>query len=452
MGDFISLPQKSLPHNLDAEKAVIGAILTENSHLHKVLSVITPEDFYIDSHQKIMKKIVEMADKGERIDLLTLSEELENSGELKNVGGTSYISSLLDGVPKSLNIDSYLNIIKEKALARRLILSSLRIAKSGLEGMGDPDELLDLAQHEIFEISEQRVKQGFIEIKKVMQETVDYIEALSKRGELISGIPTGFKDFDKKTSGLHNSEFVVIAGRPSMGKTAFAMNIATNVAVKFGKKVGIFTLEMSKEHLCIRLLGSMSQVDIQRLQNGYINQNEWDRIIMAQNTFSKADIFIDETPSLSILEMKAKARRLKIERGLDILFIDYLQLMRGGARFENRTQEISAISRAMKELAKELAIPVVSVSQLSRAPEKRERKGARPQLSDLRESGAIEQDADLVAFIYREEFYIKDTPKKGIADIIIAKQRNGPAGVTVELAFLDKFTRFEDLAPYEEFQ
>ncbi len=452
MEDFITLPQKSLPHNLDAERAVIGAILTENSHLHKVLSVITPDDFYIESHQKIMRKVVEMADKGERIDLVTLSEELENAGELKDVGGTSYISSLLDGVPKSLNIESYLNIIKEKALARRLILSSLRIAKTGMERVGDTDELLDLAQHEIFEISEQRVKQGFIEIKKVMQETVDYIEALSKRGELISGIPTGFKDFDKKTSGLHNSEFIVIAGRPSMGKTAFAMNIATNVAVKFGKKVGIFTLEMSKEHLCIRLLGSMAQIDIQRLQNGYISQNEWDKIIMAQNVFSKADIFIDETPSLSILEMKAKARRLKMEKGLDILFIDYLQLMRGGIRFENRTQEISAISRAMKELAKELSIPVVSVSQLSRAPEKREKKGARPQLSDLRESGAIEQDADLVSFIYREEFYIKDTPKKGIADVIIAKQRNGPAGITVELAFLDKYTKFEDIAPFEEFQ
>ncbi len=398
-----------------------------------------------------MKKIVEMADRGEKVDLVTLSEELENAGELKVVGGTSYISSLLDGVPKSMNIDSYLNIIKEKALARRLILSSLKIAKSGMEGIGDPDELLDLAQHEIFEISEQRVKPGFVEIKKVMQETVDYIEALSKRGELISGIPTGFKDFDKKTSGLHNSEFIVIAGRPSMGKTAFAMNIATNVAVKFGNKVGIFTLEMSKEHLCIRLLGSQAQVDIQRLQNGYISQNEWDKIIMAQNVLSKADIFIDETPSLSILEMKAKGRRLKMERGLDILFIDYLQLMRGGARFENRTQEISAISRAIKELAKELSIPVVAVSQLSRAPEKRERKGARPQLSDLRESGAIEQDADLVAFIYREEFYIKDTPKKGVAEIIIAKQRNGPTG-TIELAFLDKFTKFEDIAPYEEFQ
>ncbi len=451
MSDFISLPQKSLPHNADAEKAVIGAILTENSHLHKVLSLITPEDFYIESHQKIMRKIVEMADRGEKVDLVTLSEELENAGELKVVGGTSYISSLLDGVPKSMNIDSYLNIIKEKALARRLILSSLKIAKSGMEGIGDPDELLDLAQHEIFEISEQRVKPGFVEIKKVIQETVDYIEALSKRGELISGIPTGFKDFDKKTSGLHNSEFIVIAGRPSMGKTAFAMNIATNVAVKFGKKVGIFTLEMSKEHLCIRLLGSQAQVDIQRLQNGYISQNEWDKIIMAQNVLSKADIFIDETPSLSILEMKAKGRRLKMERGLDILFIDYLQLMRGGARFENRTQEISAISRAIKELAKELSIPVVAVSQLSRAPEKRERKGARPQLSDLRESGAIEQDADLVAFIYREEFYIKDTPKKGVAEIIIAKQRNGPTG-TIELAFLDKFTKFEDIAPYEEFQ
>lgn len=451
MRDFVSLPQRSLPHNADAEKAVIGAILIENSHLHKVLSLITPEDFYIESHQKIMKKIIEMADKGKKVDLITLSEELENAGELKIVGGTSYMSSLLDGVPKSMNIDSYLNIIKEKALARRLILSSLKIAKSGMEGGGDPDELLDLAQHEIFDISEQRVKQGFIEIKKVMQETVDYIEALSKRGELISGIPTGFKDFDKRTSGLHNSEFIVIAGRPSMGKTAFAMNIATNVAVKFGKKVGIFTLEMSKEHLCIRLLGSQAQVDIQRLQNGYINQNEWDKIIMAQNVLSKADIFIDETPSLSILEMKAKGRRLKTERGLDILFIDYLQLMRGGARFENRTQEISAISRAIKELAKELSIPVVAVSQLSRAPEKRERKGARPQLSDLRESGAIEQDADLVAFIYREEFYIKDTPKKGMAEIIIAKQRNGPTG-TVELAFLDRFTKFEDIAPYEEFQ
>lgn len=451
MRDFISLPQRSLPHNTDAEKAVIGAILIENSHLHKVLSIITPEDFYIESHQKIMKKIVEMADKGKKVDLVTLAEELENAGELKIVGGTSYMSSLLDGVPKSMNIDSYLNIIKEKALARRLILSSLKIAKSGMEVGGDPDELLDLAQHEIFEISEQRVKQGFIEIKKVMQETVDYIEALSKRDELISGIPTGFKDFDKRTSGLHNSEFIVIAGRPSMGKTAFAMNIATNVAVKFGKKVGIFTLEMSKEHLCIRLLGSQAQVDIQRLQNGYINQNEWDRIIMAQNVLSKSDIFIDGTPSLSILEMKAKGRRLKMERGLDILFIDYLQLMRGGAKFENRTQEISAISRAIKELAKELSIPIVAVSQLSRAPEKRERKGARPQLSDLRESGAIEQDADLVAFIYREEFYIKDTPKKGVAEIIIAKQRNGPTG-TVELAFLDKFTKFEDIAPYEEFQ
>lgn len=451
MRDFISLPQRSLPHNTDAEKAVIGAILIENSHLHKVLSIITPEDFYIESHQKIMKKIVEMADKGKKVDLVTLAEELENAGELKIVGGTSYMSSLLDGVPKSMNIDSYLNIIKEKALARRLILSSLKIAKSGMEGGGDPDELLDLAQHEIFEISEQRVKQGFIEIKKVMQETVDYIEALSKRGELISGIPTGFKDFDKRTSGLHNSEFIVIAGRPSMGKTAFAMNIATNVAVKFGKKVGIFTLEMSKEHLCIRLLGSQAQVDIQRLQNGYINQNEWDKIIMAQNVLSKSDIFIDETPSLSILEMKAKGRRLKMERGLDILFIDYLQLMRGGAKFENRTQEISAISRAIKELAKELSIPIVAVSQLSRAPEKRERKGARPQLSDLRESGAIEQDADLVAFIYREEFYIKDTPKKGVAEIIIAKQRNGPTG-TVELAFLDRFTKFEDIAPHEEFQ
>ncbi len=452
MRDFISLPQKSLPHNSEAERAVIGAIMTENSHLHKVLSLLTPEDFYLDAHQKIMKKIVEMAEKGRVIDLLTLSEELDSIGELKNVGGVSYISSLLDGVPKSLNIDSYLNIIKEKSLARRLILSSLKIIKSGMEGGADPDELLDLAQHEIFEVSEQRIKQGFLEIKKIMQETVDHIDALSKRGELVSGIPTGFKDLDKKTSGLHNSEFIVIAGRPSMGKTAFAMNIATNMAVKFGKKVGIFTLEMSKEHLCMRLLGSWAQVDIQRLQNGFISHNEWDKIIMAQNAFSKADIFIDDSSSLTILEMKAKSRRLRMERGLDILFIDYLQLMRGGAKFENKTQEISAISRSMKELAKELSIPVVAVSQLSRAPEKRERKGARPQLSDLRESGAIEQDADLVAFVYREDYYDRNSLKKGIAEIIIAKQRNGPAGITVELAFLDKFTRFEDRAPYEDFQ
>ncbi|MGQ9617607.1 MAG: replicative DNA helicase [Candidatus Aminicenantia bacterium] len=447
MAELLSLSPKSLPHNAEAERTVIGAIIIENSNLHKVLSVITQHDFYIDAHQKIMKKIVEMAEDGQLIDLLTLSEELEKAGELKNVGGTSYLSSLLDGVPKNLNIESYLNIIKEKSLARRLILASMRIMKSGIEG-GDPDELLDLAQHEIFEVSEQRVKQGFLEIKKIMQETVDYIEALSRRGELISGIPTDFKGFDKKTSGLHNGEFIVIAGRPSMGKTAFAMNIATNAAIKFGKKVGIFTLEMSKEHLCIRLLGSKAKVDIQRLQNGYLTQEEWNEIILAQNAFSRADVFIDDTPSLSILEMKAKARRLKLERGLDILFIDYLQLMRGGARFENRNQEISAISRSMKELAKELSIPVVAISQLSRAPEKRERKGARPQLSDLRESGAIEQDADLVAFVYREEYYNKDTPKKGIAEIIIAKQRNGPPG-DVELAFLSKYTRFEDLVQTE---
>ncbi|MEW6455750.1 MAG: replicative DNA helicase [Acidobacteriota bacterium] len=449
MDEIFSIPRKPLPHTVEAERAVIGGVVIENSHLYTVLSIISPEDFYLDSHRKIMKRIMGMSEKGKVVDLLTLSEELERNGELQEIGGAGYLASLLDGVPRSLNVEYYAEIIKEKSLMRKLIISSSKIIQTTFEGREDPGEILDKAQDWIFEIAGKRIKQGFVEMREITSETLEAIEALSKRGERILGIPTGFIDFDIKTSGLKNSEFIVIAGRPSMGKTAFVLNTAINIAIKLEKKVGIFSLEMSKENLGLRFLGTEAKVDIQKIQSGYISQNEWSRILMASNVIAKAPIFIDESASLSILEMKAKARRLKLEKGLDMLIIDYLQLMRGGGKYENRNQEISAISRAMKELAKEISIPVVAVSQLSRAPEKRERRAARPQLSDLRESGAIEQDADLVAMLYREEFYNPNTPKKGITEIIIAKQRNGPTG-TVELAFLNKFARFENLEKREE--
>jgi replicative DNA helicase len=436
--------KKTPPHSLEAEKTVLGGILINNKSLNVVLSIISPEDFYKAANQKIIEKIIFLVDKGLPVDLLTLTEELQREGYLEEVGGATYLSSMMDGVPKSLNIEYHAQIIKEKALLRRLILSSAKIISSSYEQKEDADQLLDEAQAAIVEVAEQRIKPGFTLVNQLTQPTLDMVDSLRDRKEAVTGIPAGFRDLDALTSGFHGSEFIVIAARPSMGKTALCLNISQYVGVKTDRTVGFFSLEMAKEQLILRLLCAEAQIDLKKVRTGFIGEREFERLKLAAEVLSQANIYVDESASLSVMEMKAKARRLKMEQGLDLLFIDYIQLMVPGGRFENRTQEISYISRSLKGLAKELQIPVVGISQLSRAPEKG-RKEPIPQLSDLRESGAIEQDADVVVFIYRPEFYRPDEEAlRGIAEVNVAKQRNGPTG-KINLAFIREYARFADM-------
>jgi len=436
--------KKTPPHSLEAEKNILGSILVNNKNLNVVLSIISPEDFYTEGNRKILDKIISLVDKNLPVDLLTITETLQRAGELEAVGGASYISSLMDGVPKSLNIEYHAQIVKEKALLRRLILSSAKIMTSSYEQKEDADQLLDEAQSAIIEVAEQRIKPGFVPVRDLASPAIETIDTLRARQEAVTGIPTGFRDLDALTAGFHKSEFVVVAARPSMGKTALCLNISEHVGVMTEYSVGFFSLEMAKEQLVMRLLCSEAQIDLQKVRTGFVGDREFERLKLAAEVLSQAKIYVDETAALTVMEMKAKARRLKMEHHLDLLFVDYMQLMRGGSRFENRTQEISYISRSLKELAKELQIPVVGISQLSRSPEKERRAKPKPQLSDLRESGAIEQDADVVIFIYRDEFYHPDDEtKKGIAEVNVAKQRNGPTG-ELSLAFLNKFARFND--------
>jgi replicative DNA helicase len=436
--------KKTPPHSAEAEKTVLGGILINNKHLNVVLSIISPDDFYKESNQKIIEKIILLVDKGLPVDLLTLSEELQKDGCLEEVGGAVYLSSMMDGVPKSLNIEYHAQIIKEKALLRGLILSSAKIISSSYEQKDDADQLLDEAQAAIVEVAEQRIKPGFTLINQLTQPALDMVDSLRDRKEAVTGIPAGFRDLDAITAGFHRSEFIVIAARPSMGKTALCLNISQHVGIKTDFTVGFFSLEMAKEQLILRLLCAEAQIDLKKVRTGFIGEREFERLKLAAEALSQARIFVDESAALSVMEMKAKARRLKMEQGLDLLFIDYIQLMRPGGRFENRTQEMSYISRSLKELAKELQIPVVGISQLSRAPEKGRREPI-PQLSDLRESGAIEQDADVVVFIYRPEFYRPDEEAiRGIAEVNVAKQRNGPTG-KVSLAFIREYARFADM-------
>lgn len=440
--------KKTPPHSLETEKTVLGGILVSNKNLNVVLSIINPEDFYKDNNRTVLEQMIILVDKGLPIDLLTLTEQIQKTGALEEIGGSSYLASLMDGVPKSLNVEYHARIIKEKALLRRLITSSARIISSSYEQAQDADELLEEAQSAIIDVAEQRIKPGFLSLNSLTTPVLESIDALRGRKEAVTGIPTGFMDLDTITAGFHNSEFIVIAARPSMGKTALCLNMSQHLGVNTDFAVGFFSLEMSKEQLTMRMLCSEAGVDLQKVRSGRIGEADYKKLERASEVFSQANIFIDETAAISIMEMKAKARRLKMEKKLDIVFVDYMQLMRGGGRFENRTQEISYISRSMKELAKELQIPVVGISQLSRAPEKGRAKPV-PQLSDLRESGAIEQDADVVIFVYREEFYKPENDeKRGEADIIIAKQRNGPTGL-VSLAFLNKYARFNDKAFYD---
>jgi len=440
--DFTFL-KKTPPHSPETEKTVLGGILVNNKNLNVVLSIISVEDYYKEANRKILEAMISLVDKGSPIDLLTLAEELEKSGDLEEIGGVSYLSSLMDGVPKSLNIEYHAQIIKEKALLRRLITSSSEIISASYEQKEEADQLLERAQSAIIDVAEQRIKPGFLPLKSLTKDALSNIDSLRNRQEAVTGIPSGFRDLDSVTAGFHNSEFIVIAARPSMGKTALCLNISQHVGMSTDYSAGFFSLEMSKEQLALRMLCSEAKVDLHKVRTGFLSEREFLELQKSAERISDAEIYVDETPALSVIEMKAKARRLKMEQNLDILFIDYMQLMRSGGRFENRNQEISFISRSLKELAKELQIPVVGISQLSRAPEKGRSKPI-PQLSDLRESGAIEQDADVVVFIYRPEVYKPDDETlRGIAEIIIAKQRNGPTG-RMSLAFLNKYARFSD--------
>ncbi|MCD6192268.1 MAG: replicative DNA helicase [Candidatus Aminicenantes bacterium 4484_214] len=436
--------KKTPPHSLEAEKTVLGGILLNNKNLNVVLSLVTPNDFYKEANRIILEKIISLVDKGMPVDLVTLNEELQKAGLLDEVGGASYLSSLLDGVPQSLNIEYYAQIIREKALLRRLILSSARIISASYDQKEDAEVLLAEAQSAIIEVAEQRIKPGFVKVGDLTPQILENIRVLRERKEIVTGIPTGFRDLDSLTSGLHNSELIIVAARPSMGKTAFCLNISQYVGIRTDYSIGFFTLEMSKEQLYLRLLCSEAQVDLSKVRKGFISDLEFSRLKLGAEVLSQAKIFVDETPALTVMEMKAKARRLKMEQNLDLLFVDYIQLMRTTARFENRNQEISFISRSLKELAKELQIPVVGISQLSRAPEKGRSRPV-PQLSDLRESGAIEQDADVVILIYRPEYYFPDEESlRGLAEINVAKQRNGPVG-KVTMAFVREYARFVDL-------
>ena len=435
------------PQNIEAEQSILGGILLDNEVFHRVLEVLNEEDFYHAAHRKVFLSMIELYENNEPVDLITLTNALKNKNQLDEIRGVSYLTSLVDSIPTTANISYYAKIVKEKSILRRLINKTAEIASMSYDSTGDVDEVLDQAERAIFEISENKIKPSFYSIKEMIKHSFKTIERLYEKKELITGVPTGFEGIDRFTSGFQLSDLVIIAGRPSMGKTSFALNIAQYAAIEANVPVGIFSLEMSKEQLSLRMLCSEAKVDAQRLRTGFLSESDWPKLTRAVGSLSEAPIFVDDTPALSILEMRAKARRLKSEKGLGLIIVDYLQLMRGRVNVERREQEISEISRSLKALAKELNLPVVALSQLNRRVEERHDK--RPQLADLRESGAIEQDADVIIFIYRDEIYNKseDNENKGNAEIIIGKQRNGPIGMT-KLAFIDKFATFENLAPF----
>ena len=436
-------PERTLPHSLDAEKSVLGAILIRNEAFNPAAELIDARDFFRDAHRRIFERMVTLSERGDPIDFITLKEELSRAGELDEVGGPAYVASLADGVPRSANVEYYARIVKEKSTLRSLIHSANKILTEAYEAEQEPDLLLDQAERSIFAIAEDRIRAGFVPLRDLVQSSFATIEALQQHKGLVTGVPTGFLDLDEMTSGLQRSDLVLVAARPSMGKTSFVLNIAQHVGTATNMTVGFFSLEMSKEQLFMRMLTSEARIDAHRFRSGYLSEKDYGRLSQALGTLAEAKVFIDDTASIGVLEMRAKARRLKAEHGLDLLIIDYIQLMQGRGRFESRQAEIASISRSLKGLAKELNVPIVALSQLSRASETR--SDHRPQLSDLRESGALEQDADVVMMIFRPGVYEKDNPDlQNVAEIIIAKQRNGPIG-TANLAFLNQYTLFANI-------
>lgn len=427
------------PHSLEAEQSVLGSMLLDSESVSAASGALKGEDFYSEAHKEIYEAMLDIYERGEPVDLVTLVDELRQRGTLEGVGGVTYISDLSMAVPSTANVKYYIRIVEEKSVLRRLIVASNEIIRESYEAQEELDIILDGAEKRIFEISQRQIKDYFESIKDILIDTYARIEELSKNKGNITGVPTGFSEFDQKTSGLHPSDLILVAARPSMGKTSFVLNIAQHVALYEKLPVAVFSLEMAKEQLVQRMLSAEANVELQKIRTGDLTDDDWLKLVKAAGPLSQAPIYIDDTAGISAMEIRSKARRLKMEEGMSLLIIDYLQLMSGRGRSENRQQEISEISRSLKALARELRVPVIALSQLSRAPEARTQH--RPMLSDLRESGAIEQDADVVAFIYRDEYYNPDTEKKNIAEIIIAKQRNGPTG-TIELVWLGQYTKF----------
>jgi replicative DNA helicase len=430
------------PQNIEAEQSILGGVLIENDALNTIIEFLEDGDFYREAHQKIFKCMIALSEKNEPLDLITLTNELKKKKELEEIGGASYLAGLVESVPTAANIVYYAKIVKEKSILRKLISTATGIVTQSYQEGKNLEDFLDEAEQAIFRISENQVRPAFYPIKEIVKESFKVIERLYEKKELITGVPSGFKDLDRKTAGFQNADLIIVAGRPSMGKTALCLNIAQHAAINVKIPTAIFSLEMSKEQLAIRMLCSEARVDSARLRSGFLGESDWPKLTMAAGALSDAPIFIDDSAAISVLELRAKARRLKADRGLGLVVVDYLQLMRGRSGAERREQEISEISRSLKALAKELNIPVIAISQLSRKAE--DRPGRRPQLSDLRESGAIEQDADVIIFIYRDEVYNPDSDQRGTAEVIIGKQRNGPTG-KADLSFISEFTTFKDL-------
>ena len=426
------------PQNLEAEQSVLGAILIDNNALTRCLEILDPEDFYKGSHRKIFFAMTDLFDKNEPIDLITLTDQLKKNDELEAVGGIAYLSLMVNMVPTAANVKYHSHIVREKALLRGLVQSANEIASKVYEDNLDAEDLVDYAERSIFKISDKRVKASFVTLKEVIRDSFEMIERLYDKKETVTGVSSGFRDLDDLTTGFQKGDLIIVGGRPSMGKTAFALNIAQHVGLELREPVAIFSLEMAREQLAIRMLCAEAMVNSNSIRKGFIKKEDWHKLTSAASNLTGAPIFIDDTSGITVLELRAKARRLKIEHGLSLVIVDYLQLMRGKGSFERREQEISDISRSLKGLAKELSVPVIAVSQLNRSVE--QRRPPTPILADLRESGAIEQDADVIIFLYREEIYNKEA-KKGHSEVIIAKQRNGPTG-TVNLAFMSTCTRF----------
>lgn len=435
-------PLRVPPHNIEAEQSVLGAMILENDIIFEVAEVLNGDEFYKEAHKILYSVILEIYNDSKPVDMITLVDTLKSRDLLEAIGGISYLSDLVSSVPTVSNAKHYAKIVEEKYLLRSLISASHKIMDNCYNEQDDVESVLSGAEKSIFDISQKKKNEDFEAIKPIIERSFEQIEHVFKFKGDTTGIPSGFIDLDSKTSGFQKGDFVLVAARPSMGKTAFVLNIALHAALRAGKSVAIFSLEMSKEQLVYRMLCAEANVDMLKLRTGELDDEDWIRLARAASPMSKASIFIDDTPGISIMEMRSKCRRLKMEKGLDLIMVDYLQLMSGGKKSESRQQEVSEISRNLKAIAKEMNAPVIALSQLSRAPEAR--ADHRPILSDLRESGSIEQDADLVMFLYRDEYYNKESEKKNIAEVIIAKQRNGPTG-TVELAWLGQFTKFGNL-------
>ncbi|MPM20598.1 Replicative DNA helicase [bioreactor metagenome] len=437
MEDMTRIP----PHSVESEQSILGSILLDKDAMITVSETIKPDDFYKEAHKIIYECMIVLSNKGEPIDLITLTEELRKQGHLDDVGGISYITSLSTIVPTTSNVKFYADIVKEKSVLRKLIKASNDIINLGYDGATKIEDVLDKAEKKIFDISQEKASDDFKSINLVLMDAYDTIEHLYSSKAEITGITTGFKDLNKKINGMQRTDLILLAARPAMGKTAFSLNLVQNAALKGDASVAVFSLEMSKEQLVQRMLSAQANVELKKLKTGKLGENDWPRIIDAMAVLSNAKIYIDDTPGIKISELRSKCRKLKIEQGLDLILIDYLQLMEGEGNNESRQQEISKISRSLKIIAKELNCPVVALSQLSRAPE--QRADHRPMLSDLRESGAIEQDADIVMFLYRDEYYHPDSERKNIGEVIIAKNRHGETGA-VELVWLGEVQKFAD--------